>query len=531
MRTALARGGSVRAVAASLGVSPGTVKRTLARIVDRTRTADEFAAALARPLRAPVRQQPGAYAWDLETIRAARDAQMRGDFSEPVRLAEAMRTDDALFTAYHNRVAPQSAVQTKLTSHASVRGEAVKRKAAASCFVARSVLKGINGSLANHGIAIGYVEHEPNDEGTRVDMRLTEWPLEHVKWNSSAEVLETAIRSGMREPIVHGDGRWIVFRKFNILPWTQEAAILPGALLWAIHANGLKDWAGSSTSHGLAKMIAELPPGVALQSAPGVLSPQARAVLDMLQAVMSGESGVGIRPAGSKTDFVSNASSAWQVFSEMIVGREKAAARIYLGTDAMLGSVGGAPGIDIAELFGVASTIIQGDFDAIEQGLNTGLYQPWTAVNDGDSFYAPTFAYQMPDPDAEAKSKEQGDRRERLLVTIDNMKKHGFVVDQDTVNALCEKYYIDDPPVLASSDTRAVPITLAPTDVAKIIRVGPALRSLGLQPFGDARDDMTITELDEANKAKAEASKAKAEAQAQGAAQIKVDNANPEPAA
>jgi len=85
--------------------------------------------------------------------------------------------------------------------------------------------------------------------------------------------------------------------------------------------------------------------------------------------------------------------------------------------------------------------------------------------------------------------------------------------------------------VLASSDTRAVPITLAPTDVAKIVRVGPALRSLGLQPFGDARDDMTITELDEANKAKAEASKAKAEAQAQGAAQIKVDNANPEPAA
>ena len=51
----------------------------------------------------PVRQR-GIFSWDLETIRLARDQQLLGDFQVPVRLAEAMRTDDALFTAYHARV-------------------------------------------------------------------------------------------------------------------------------------------------------------------------------------------------------------------------------------------------------------------------------------------------------------------------------------------------------------------------------------------------------------------------------------------
>jgi hypothetical protein len=43
---------------------------------------------------------------------------------------------------------------------------------------------------------------------------------------------------------------------------------------------------------------------------------------------------------------------------------------------------------------------------------------------------------------------------------------------------------------------------LAPTDVAKVVRVSEARASQGLPAFGDARDNMTITELDEFMKAK-----------------------------
>ncbi len=484
--------------------------------MDRVRKAEDFAGSASVRERAPTRRQPDTL-WSLEKIRAARDAQMRGDFALPVRLAEAMRTDDALYTAYHNRIAPQSAVATKLVPCANARGEAVAKKAAASCFVSRGTIVGIAGTLANHGIAIGYNIREPSDDGTRVDLRHIEWPLEFVRWNPSTEQLETTVKNGGASvPIVHADGYWVVYRKTDVLPWTQEAALLPASMIWGAHAYALADWAGASKSHGLAKIVGELPSGVSLQEklADGsiVLNGEATAFLQMIQDVVSGEAQAAVRPAGSKLDVLANTSTMYQIFSELITDRKKAAAFVYLGTDAFLGAAGGAPGVDISSLFGVSSTKVQGDFEAIEQGLNTGFYPVWTAINCGDSRYSPRIEYLIPDPDAKAKSEENAAKRTRLATAIKELKDTGMVVDQDTVNALAAEMGVNPAPILAAGDSKAVPIPLAPTDIAKIVRVGPALRSIGLETFGDERDGMTITELDEANKAKAAVAQAQGEA-------------------
>ncbi len=501
------------------------------KIVDRVRKGDEFTGSKAID---PDRRGAPIGSWTLETIRAARDAQMRGDFRAPVRLAEALRTEACLFNAYHNRLAPHAAIATELQPASGVRGEAVAKRAAASVQAPRSVLEGILGTLANHGIAIGYLIHEVNEEGTRTDFRLTEWPLEHVKWNAHREVLETRVKNGgALEDIVHGDGHWIVFRKFTVLPWTQEACLLPAAMLWAGVAFGMSDWAQTMKSHGQAKIAASLPALFAILEKPegdgaAALTPEARGVLQTLQDMVSGEAGAGIFPEGTKLDFLANGSNAWQVFKEFVENREKSAARIYCGTDATMGSQGGAPGVDISMLFGVQSTKVQGDFLALADGMNTGCYQVWAAINEGDSRYAPSLVYLLPDPDAKAKSEEEAAKFSRLFTALGEYKAAGMSITQDVVDRLCKRFGItEDIPQLAAGDTKSVPIELAPTDVAKIVRVGPALRSLGLELFGDERDNMTITELDEANKAKAEAAKAAATAQAGAVAQIQVDNAAP----
>jgi hypothetical protein len=481
--------------------APAAMAQLASRVVDKVRKAEEFKGVPSYS--APIRQQ-GPFTWSLETIRSARDLQMRGDFCLPVRLAEAMRTDDALYVAYHNRIAPQSACGTRLVAHDSTRGANVARKAANSVHIARSVLEGIAGTLANHGIAIGYVEQETNSEGTLVDFRLTEWPLEHVKWDSSRNELWTRTKDLSRVPITHGDGRWVVFRKFLELPWTQEACVLPGAFIWAAHANGIKDWALASTSHGQAKIVGTLPEGVSLQDA-NALTPEAQGFLSLLQDLISGEGGAGIAPFGSVVDFLANGSTAWQVFSELILNREKAAARVYLGTDAMMGAAGGAPGVDIAKLFGVASTKIQGDFAAIEQALKTGVYEPWTAINEGDSRYAPALAYQLPDPDAAAKSAERVQKRSALMAAIKEMRDQKMVVDQATVDALAAEIGVSPVPQLASDETSTITIQLAPTDVAKVVLGIEARRSQGLPPFNDERDRMTISEIEAASQAKAQA--------------------------
>jgi hypothetical protein len=367
------------------------------------------------------------------------------------------------------------------------------------------VLEGIHGTLANHGVAVGYVEHEPNEAGTCVAMRLTEWPLEHVEYDPVREVLVTYTRDGMgRVDVAHGDGHWIVFRKFGARPWTQDACVLPGSLLWGAHALGLSDWSATSKSHGQAHVVGELPEGVPLKDESGTLGADASAFLDMLSDVVSGEAGVGIRPFGAKTDFVANGSNAWQVFSELIQNREKAAARIYLGTDATLGSVGGAPGVDIATLFGVATTRLQGDLVAIQDALRVGLYEPWTAINYGNSRYAPRLEYQIPDPDLDAKRKERADQRARLHDTIKRMREEKLMVAQDVVDALAIEYGISPAPLLANDEQQTATLVLAPTDVARVVRVREARASQGLPPFGDDRDDLTITELDARTQARAD---------------------------
>ncbi len=440
---------------------------------------------------------------------------MRGDFKRPVRLGEALRTEACLFTAYHNRLAPHNAIETELVPAPGVRGEAVAKRAAQSVHMSRSMLEGVVGTLANHGVAILKNVHVVSEDGTRTEFHVEEWPLEHVKWNAHREVLETRTKRGEIVDIVHGNGTWTVVRKFQNLPWTQEACLLPAAMLWAGVAFGMSDWASTLKSHGQAKIAAQLPQLFALlESTEGgamQLTPEARGVLQTLQDMVSGEAGAGLFPHGTEVDFLANGSSAWQVFKEFIENREKSAQRIYSGTDATMGSQGGAPGVDISFLFGVQTTKVQGDFNAIQQAVDTGVYQPWCAINEGDSRLAPSLRYKLPDPDAAAKSDEQAKRFDRLFAALEKYKENGMAITQAVVNSLARMFGItENIPELASGDTKAVPIPLAPTDIARVVRVGPALRSLGLDPFGDERDGMTITELDEFTKAKAAASAAPA---------------------
>ncbi len=479
------------------GAASGATVQALERIKDKLRVAEEFKGAGSVGIRAP-RKQTGIHSWDLERIREARDAQMLGSFAMPVAMATAMKTDDAIFTAYHNRIAPCMAVPVTLESAGGARGDAVAKRAALGVTCSRNVLQSIIGTLADHAIAIGYVEQEPSADGTRVDFKLTQWPLEHVKWNQSREVLETTVRNGMQsQPIVHGDGRWVRFQRFADEPWARDrACILPGALLWPAHAEAIRDWSAASFAHGQAKVVGKLPDaGFTLRGPDGELTPEAREFVRLLQDLISGDAGAGIAPFGSEVEMLFNGSTAWQGFERLAMNREKVAARIYQGTDATLGSVGGAPGVDIEALFGVATTIIQGDFQCVEDALFTGLYQPWCAVNTGDSRYAPRFRYMIPDPDLSKRVESYDKRLQGFFAALEKFKANGMVLGQDEIAALAKQYGVDAP-VLAPTTARAVPLTLAPTDMAKVVRVREARSSQGLQPFGDERDDMTITQLD-----------------------------------
>lgn len=164
----------------------------------------------------------------------------------------------------------------------------------------------------------------------------------------------------------------------------------------------------------------------------------------------SSDAPVGIRPAGSTIEFISNNSTAWQVWHELVVNAEKAAARIYLGTDGTLGSQGGAPGVDISELFGVASTHVQGDLACLERGILTGVIEPWCAMNWGDSTLAPIRKYLMPDPDKDAARASDATRTAAFFAEIEAARSNGFAITPEYVQRLGKKHGVETPPIAPS---------------------------------------------------------------------------------
>lgn len=464
-----------------------------------TRSASPFAPVVHSAVTPPVRRQGGGYTWSLETIRSARDSQLRGVFDQAVRMAEAFRTNDALFTAYQARVATQSAIRLLWRAADSDAGRAACARAERLILTPQHARESILGTLANHGVAIGYVQQTTSDtaNGPEVSMLLTEWPLEFVRFNASTNTLETRTKDNGTVTIAHGDGRWIVFRKFGVAPWTQDACVLPGALLWAAHGSGVSDWASASFSHGQPKVIGTLAEGVPLGNGE-TLSPEAQALLNVLTALVSGEAGAGVLPAGSEAKLLYNGSTAWQVFKELVMNREKAAMRIYLGTDAALGSQGGAPGVDIASLFNVASTRIQGDLEALERGYREGMIEPWARMHGTPVSELPQLTYAMPDADGERRASQESSAIERLALMAKSLKDSGLEVTQDTIDDLVTVLGVSVRCTLAAAETKAIPLQLAPTDVARVVKVREARAAQGLPALGDPRDDLFIAELEAA---------------------------------
>lgn len=438
---------------------------------------------------APIPPRPGRIiSWTWDTIASARDAQQRGQFALPSQLAASMRTDDAIFTAYETRLAPQRCIRVLIKQAAGARGASIAKEAEALYGVdgvgaTAATMSDLHGDLVDHGVAIGVIDKVPREDGSRVDFFLRHWPMWPVYWDDLKRCFMTRLEDGSLEEIHHGDGRWVVFAKHDFEPWRKEACLLPAAMVWAVHAFGLKDWAKGSRGQGNAKVVGALAPGQPLQDSESeALTPQARAFLEMLKGLYEGDNPVGIKPDGATLEWLGSNSNNWQIFDRLILSREKAAARIYLGTDGTLGAAGGAPGVDIEALFDVAATRVEGDLGCLALCFLTGVIEPWCAVNFGDSSLAPKRVYDLPDRDADAACEAEDKRRTAFFAAVDRARSTGFQVTPEWVTALGKSYAIT-PPELVQAASAAPQIQLAPTDIARVVSVNEARASAGLGPL------------------------------------------------
>lgn len=439
----------------------------------RVRTAAEFnPVKLAEGLKPP-RFTGGAYAWDLDAIRAARQQQMEGNFQLPAKLAEAQKSDDGIFTALRNRLSPARGLPVGLiAANASAKAQRIKDEAEALYGIKgvgcpSGAFSDINECIADHGVAFGVNVLTPRADGSRVDIEHTYWPIEHVYWDRTIRAFVTRLDNGQLETICHGDGRWTIYTQHSSRPW-RWGALLSTALIWADRQFGVRDRSRASNSHGNAKMIGELPEGVAIDS------PEGEAFL-MLLRTMHEALPYGIRPAGSKTEMLVNQSASWQIFKEIIDSRLGDAARVYLGHDGTI-RAGGGNYIKDGYLFGVSADIVEADLRTMERGFYEGVLQPWTALNFGDSSLAPMRRWLMPDADEDTRRASIAERRTKFWADLAAARAAGVIVDQAFVNALADEFGVRAPqlaeaaplptPEAAQPDGGEVQASEAPTDEA-----------------------------------------------------------------
>ena len=446
----------------------------------RTRTADEFSATKLTPTFRPPIVPSSAPTFDLPSVYDAIDAQQTGMFYAPSELAKAMRRDDAIYVARSNRIAPMRCLSVEIkpgkgprASTAQSEGEALFGNEGVA--VTSATMADLDGCLADHGLAVGINNWTPRDKGERVDVEHTMWPLQYCWYNAAARCLMTRVDpfpsrdvsaygadtmprdkygdpklSSNIVPIVHGDGRWTVYRKHEFFPWTQEAAILPAGLVFAAHFGALRSWCKGADSHGSAKIIGTLPQGFTLDES----DPEVQGFLNMLQLIAASDSPYGLKPFDSKIDVLSNPSTMHQVFLDLVTNREKAAARSYLGTDAILGSVGGSPGVDISELFRMANSLLQSDLEANRRGFRQGVIEPHAAINYGDSSCACDRAYLVPDADAAKVAKEEGERQTAYLEGLAALKTAGIELTQEMVEELADAFHAKPIKLPATAEAR-----------------------------------------------------------------------------
>ncbi len=449
------------------------------------------------------------HSWTLEKILAARDMQMRGHFYLPARMAEATHANDAIFVPYRNRLDPQRNVAIEMvpasekTKAISVSAECDAQFGQKGTGVHPGTNVDINACLVEHGIAFGYNVATPRDDGSRVDYEHRYWPIEYVRWDSyrrqyltrvdpsTVQKGDTLVQDpalgligGYEVEIHHGDGRWVIYANHEVDPFKKEAALLSSCLVWACHAFAGKSWSSAADAHALAKFLGQMPAGVVLQK-DGKLTKEAESMVQLMLDFANGDSKAGVIPAGASMQFLVNSSTAWQIFAELVSKGERSAARIYLGTDATLGAKGGAPGVDITALFGVSITKVRGDLGCMERGFQTGVIEPWTAMNFGDSTLAPTRRYMLPDPDKDAWQAGIATRRTAFFADIDTARKTGFAITQEYVDQTAKEYDVIAPKLAEledeeTTDAGAKPLAIASADLVGVVSANEARAAAGL---------------------------------------------------
>lgn len=428
----------------------------------------------------------GLASWTKPMIDEARAALARGQFRRPVELWRSAKTDAAIYASALNRIAPMAGLPMDLVAgspegHASRPGGLGERAMiegrlqflGGETAAPLEVLADVNEELAAFGLSVCQNVRREREDGSRVDVRLENWPLEYVEHfergpdGGRGLYAQSADRSWT--PIVHGDGQWVVFQAHAQEPWTW-GALMALCDVWASRAFARRDRTKNSESQGDSKWIGTLPQGIATSSPEGV------AMLKQLLALYQRRRAM-LKPYGSEVERNEAMSQNWQIFKEIIESDNTDAAKILLGQD-VSNTANTSQRLSSAQIFGIRNDLVERDLNTMARAINTGTIRPWQAWNFGRVDLVDGLAWQFPDFDQDTRRESLAKRYDALVANVKGLREAGINVTQDLLTGLCADYGLRPlnlADLAAPAASGANPAASAPERLPDVVSSAPSV--------------------------------------------------------
>lgn len=285
-------------------------------------------------------------------------------------------------------------------------------------------------------------------------------------------------------PITPGDGRWVLhIPGGRLTPWESgDWYALGRAFINKEHAIQYR----ANYSAKLAN------PARILESPLGATEIQRIGIFRKLLAW--GTNNVYELPVGWKASLLESNGRGWEVFQRQIDTSDNEFMITLAGQTVTTTGGSGFANADVPAA--IRQDLIQGDGDDLSYTINTQGLPAFIVRRWGLKALekATILEWDTGTPsDKEKETRVLGQAAQAIEALTKSLKPYKKIVD---INEMTTRFGVAVLDIKEEVGEKDIKLDLAPTDVAKVVKVDEARQSQGLEPIGDERGDMTINELD-----------------------------------